>query len=139
LELSELFLTPRISRLIVSPISRFLAHLWAPLIIADIILQDLESTALEVLTCNIFIYNRYIDDILIATPKSHWNYILNIFNSQKNPITLELNNNEILNFLDVKIIIKDHRILFDCYRKSTCSGRYLNFYSQHPTSQKRAL
>jgi len=49
---------------------------------------------------------------------------------------LELNNN---NFLDVKIIIEDHRILFDCYKKSTCSGRYLNFYSQHPISQKKSI
>jgi len=48
-------------------------------VIADIVLQDIESTALETLTCNIPIYHRYVDDILIAAPKSHWNHILNTF------------------------------------------------------------
>jgi len=77
----------------------------------------------------------------IAAPKSHWNDILNVFNSfhKRIQFTLELNNNNVLNFLDVKIIIEDHRILFDCYKKPTCSGRYLNFYSQHPTAQKKNI
>jgi len=79
----DLFLTPRISRLIVSPITDFRHTYELPLspVIADIVLQDPKSTILEVLTYNIPIYYRYVDDILIAAPKSHWNYILNIFNS----------------------------------------------------------
>jgi len=93
------------------------------------------------LTCNIPIYYRYVDDILISAPKSHWNHILNTFNSfhERIQFILELNNNNVLNFLDVKIIIEDHRILFDGYKKPTCSGRYLNFHSQQPITQKKSI
>jgi len=51
--------------------------------------------------------------------------------------TLEINNSNRINFLDVTIIIDGYRIVFDCYKKSNFSGRYVNFYSQHPLSQKR--
>ena len=42
-----------------------------------------------------------------------------------------------INFLDVTISINGNRFGFDWYRKSTFSGRFLNFYSNHPIAQKR--
>jgi hypothetical protein len=42
-----------------------------------------------------------------------------------------------LNFLDVTIINNNNDVEFDWFHKPTFSGRYLNFYSQHPLSQKR--
>jgi len=36
-------------------------------------------------------------------------------------------------------IIDGQEIVFDCYRKPIFSGRYINFHSQHPISQKRDI
>ena len=42
-----------------------------------------------------------------------------------------------LNFLEVISIIKDNNVLtYDLYHKSSFSGCYLNYFSQHPLSQK---
>jgi len=39
--------------------------------------------------------------------------------------------------LDTIILIRNNRILFDWFHKPTFSGRFLNFLSQHPLSQKK--
>jgi len=51
---------------------------------------------------------------------------------------LEISNNDRINFLDVTIIIDSHIIVFDCYKKPTFSGRYVNFHSQHPLFQEKS-
>jgi len=53
--------------------------------------------------------------------------------------TLEISNSDRIHFLDVTIIIDGHRIVFDCYKKPTFSGRYVNFHSQHPLSSKKGI
>jgi len=50
-------------------------------IISDLVLQDLETQALQLLQFKIPIYCRYVDDILLATHHSQFNDILKIFNS----------------------------------------------------------
>ncbi|KYN16751.1 hypothetical protein ALC57_10948, partial [Trachymyrmex cornetzi] len=50
--------------------------------------------------------------------------------------TMEVDDDR-LNFLDVTLIINNNKIEFDWYHKLTFSGRYLNFLSHHPISQKR--
>jgi len=64
--------------------------------------------------------------------------ILNAFNKFHPMLqfTLEVGGNHI-NFLDTTIILDDNKIKFDWYHKPTYSGRYLNYWSQHPMSQKR--
>ncbi|KYM96667.1 hypothetical protein ALC62_12663, partial [Cyphomyrmex costatus] len=42
-----------------------------------------------------------------------------------------------LEFLDVPLIKRDNRLIFDWLHKPTFSGRFLNFLSNHPLSQKR--
>ncbi|KYQ58872.1 hypothetical protein ALC60_02120, partial [Trachymyrmex zeteki] len=42
-----------------------------------------------------------------------------------------------LNFLNVTIINNNETLEFNVYHKPTFSGRYLNFMSLHPLSQKR--
>ncbi|KYN22422.1 hypothetical protein ALC57_05184 [Trachymyrmex cornetzi] len=42
-----------------------------------------------------------------------------------------------IDFLDVSIFIHNNKFIFDWYRKPTFSGRFLNFLSNHPLSQKR--
>jgi len=69
------------------------------------------------------------------------NETLEIFNSFHNRLqfTLEIGINNKINFLDVTIILNNQRIMFDRYEKPTNTGRYINYCSQHPVSQKRAL
>jgi len=44
--------------------------------------------------------------------------------------------NHALNFLNVTLLIKNNRIITDWFHKTTFSGRYLSFYSNHPFSHK---
>jgi len=64
-----------------------------------------------------------------------------VFNSfhERLQFTLEIGMNYKINFLDVTVIIRNHRILFDSYEKPTSTGRYINYYSQHPWSQKQSI
>ena len=44
-----------------------------------------------------------------------------------------------INFLDIEIIVKNNCIITNWYRKSTFSGRLLNFNSQHLNNNKIAI
>lgn len=105
-------------------------------IVADIILQDLESRALETLIVRLttpFYMRYYVDDVALAVPSSLVNHMLDIFNSfhPRLQFTMEVGEGNRLNFLDVTMILNDNHIIFDWFHKSTFSGRYLNFLSQH--------
>jgi len=64
--------------------------------------------------------------------------ILDKFNSYHHRLkfTLETEVNHCLHFLDITLIRKDTKIITDWFHKSTFSGRYLSFFSNHPTCQK---
>jgi len=87
------------------------------------------------------IYYRYVDDILIATPHNKLYETLEMFNSKHNRIkfTIKTNNDNYINFLNLKIMIKDNRLTFDLFSKPTASGRFLNFYSNHPNTHKKGI
>jgi len=84
-----------------------------------------------------FLLQIYIDDVLLTASPNSFNSMLDVFNSfheRDLQFMLEVSDDNSLNFLDVCIIIDDHRIIFDCYKKPTFSKKYLNynkFYSQH--------
>jgi len=50
-------------------------------IIADLVLRDIESRAINILNIRLPIYVRYVDDILLAAPSDSVDVILNTFNS----------------------------------------------------------
>lgn len=110
-------------------------------IIADIILQDLEEKALTSLNFIPTFYLRYVDDIVLTAPPSAFKHILNVFNSfhSRLQFTMEIGDDNKLDFLDVTLILNNNRLTFDWYHKPTFSGRYLNFLSQHPLCQKEVL
>jgi len=110
-------------------------------IVADLVLQDLETSALKKLPSFIPLYYRYVDDILLAAPVDQLYNILEVFNSfhERLQFTLEISLNNKINFLDLTIVIKNQSILFDRYEKPTSTGRYINYYSQHPWTQKRGI
>ncbi|KYM98813.1 hypothetical protein ALC62_10460, partial [Cyphomyrmex costatus] len=102
------------------------------------IMRKLEDRALSLINFQMSFYYRYVDDIILAAPVSLVNHIIDIFNSQhpRLQFTMEVGGDR-LNFLDVTVIRNNELIEFDWYHKPTFSGRYLNFWSQHPVSHKR--
>ncbi|XP_025261928.1 uncharacterized protein LOC112637139 [Camponotus floridanus] len=108
-------------------------------IIADIVLQDLEEKALNILRFTPRLYFRYVDDILMTVPSDSIDSTLSIFNSfhDRLQFTFELEVDRKINFLDVTIIVENNVLIFDWFQKSTFSGRYLNYHSQHPLCQKK--
>jgi len=44
---------------------------------------------------------------------------------------MEIDTEKNLNFLNTNIIIENKRNIFDTYHKSTLSGGFLNFHSNH--------
>jgi len=94
-------------------------------------LRKLESRYLSIL---------YVDNIALATPSYLITNVLNVFNSfhYRLQFTIKLGG-EALDFLDVTIKIINNSIEFDWFYKPIFSGRYLNFLSLHPVSQKRGI
>jgi len=107
-------------------------------VIVDIVMQDLEKRVLETFNFDIPFYFRYVDNLVMAVPTSKIELVIETFNSIHTSLqfTSEIGH-KIINFLDTTIIIKNNRIIFDWYHKPTFSGRYLNYWSQHPLSQKK--
>ncbi|XP_071653840.1 uncharacterized protein [Temnothorax longispinosus] len=105
---------------------------------ADIVLQDLETIALATLKYIPPFYKRYIDDITLAAPLAFLQHTLDVFNSfhPRLKFTIEIGENDTLNFLEITMILNNNRLTFDWFHKPTFSGRYLNFFSQHPACQK---
>ncbi|XP_018406344.1 PREDICTED: uncharacterized protein LOC108782548 [Cyphomyrmex costatus] len=109
-------------------------------IIADLVTRDLEDEALNKLTTQPLFYYRYVDDIIMAIPKNIIDQTLNAFNSfhERLQFTVEIGGDRI-SFLDIELVNHDSVLKFNVYRKPTSSGRFLNFYSSHPISQKKGI
>jgi len=110
-------------------------------ILADLVLQDLEEKAITRLPIPLPLYFRYVDDIVLAAPPSFFPTILTTFNSfhKRLQFTIEKSINNRINFLDISICLTSGNFIIDWYRKPTFSGRFLNFFSQHPVCQKRGV
>jgi len=120
----------------------FGAPMGSPLspIIADLALRNLESHILKNLSFKPAFYIRYVDDIALLVPHVSLNELLRNFNSfhPRLKFTLE-NGGTSLNFLELTMINRDGKLIFDWFHKPTYSGRLLNFHSKHPMSQKRGI
>jgi len=76
------------------------------------------------------LYYRYVDDILIAIPHEKIEETLTVFNSlhERVKFTVETNDNNQVNFLNLKITLENNtKLIFDLYTKPTSSSRYLNY------------
>ncbi|XP_018367481.1 PREDICTED: uncharacterized protein LOC108763996 [Trachymyrmex cornetzi] len=110
-------------------------------IVADMVMQDLEETALGLLPVRLSFYYQYVDDVILAAPSESIDDILCVFNSLHTRLqfTMEVGIDGKISFLDTLIIVEDCKLIFDGYRKATFSGRFLNFHSQHPICHKRGV
>lgn len=94
-------------------------------ILADIVLDDLETQCLGELNFDIPFFYRYVDDILTFLPKNKVDTTLAIFNNYhlRMKFTLEVENNGTINFLDTMVIRDNNKLITNWYQKPTYSGR----------------
>ena len=89
-----------------------------------------------------FPYKRYVDDILIFTDNDYFNTFLQLLNSTHPNLSVshEKETNDCFNFLDIKMKKRrDGTSQRSVYRKATCSGQYLQFFSFASMAYKREL
>lgn len=92
-------------------------------VIADLVLQDLESKTLSKQRYVPPLCYRYIGDIVMAALSDFFKAMIEIFNFYSDQLQfIEESNDNILNFLDIKMIVKNNRLVFDRYNKSTSFG-----------------
>ena len=113
-------------------------------IFSEIYLRYMENTLIyDVLQkTRIEGYFRYVDDILIVYNENltDINEIYNRFNSISPNLnfTLELEQDDGLNFLDLTIKKTATKMIYDIYRKTTTSDNIIPNDSCHPSEQKLA-
>ena len=106
--------------------------------LANIFLSHFENIWLEEcpLQFKPVYYKRYVDDIfLLFRSHDHVNKFQIFLNSRHRcmKFSLEVENDNQLPFLDVKVCRKEGRFVTSLYRKRTFSGVYLNYKSFVPT------
>jgi len=84
-------------------------------IIADFVMQDLETETLNKLTYVKPVYYRYVDDILLAAPENEIENTVRRFNSVHGRLqfTCESSENNTINFLNVSITLGNNNFIFD--------------------------
>jgi len=107
-------------------------------VIADIVMQDLETSCLNRINCKLTFYFRYVDDIVMAAPSDKTDLIFKTFNQYHNRLkfTIEYEENRSISFLDLLLTISENTIQIDWFHKKSFSGRFLSFYSGHPLCHK---
>ncbi|XP_071578172.1 uncharacterized protein [Temnothorax nylanderi] len=107
-------------------------------VLADIVMEDLETHCLASLGFCLSFFRRYVDDVIAIIPKDKIGDVLAAFNNYhpRLKFTHEIEVNGAILFLDVLIIRNGNRLLTNWHRKPTFSGRYVNYFSNHPLRYK---
>jgi hypothetical protein len=111
---------------------------------AEVFLQHLEESTIKHLTDTkiLSFYTRYVDDILLIYDSTHANqdnilqYINTIHSNIQLSLTLESNIG--VNFLDLSITRNPTHFSIGTYRKPTTTDTTINFLSNHPLEHKMA-
>ena len=108
------------------------------LVLADIVMIELENSLLPKLTKYITFWKRYVDDTIYFVTKGTTEFIISVLNSFNKNIqfTFEKENNETITFSDILISRKRNDIITTVYRKSTCNDTYLNWNGFAPATWK---
>ncbi|XP_071582050.1 uncharacterized protein [Temnothorax nylanderi] len=107
-------------------------------VLADIVMKDLETHCLAELNFCLSFFRRYVDDVIAIVPKDKINDVLTVFNNYhpRLKFTHEIEVDGAIPFLDTLIIRNGNRLLINWHRKPTFSGRYVNYFSNHPPKYK---
>ena len=108
---------------------------------SEVVMRDLENKRISLLDYIPKFFVRYVDDIFCIIPADKVQYTTRMFEKHHDSLkfTHEMEEERKLNFLDVLVCNVDGIIKTDWYQKSTYSGRVLNFFSNHPIAQKKAM
>jgi len=109
-------------------------------IIVDLVSQLLEIQTLNKLNFKPAFYFRYVDNIVLVAPFSSLNDLLDQFNSfhPRLKFIIEIGG-DVINFLDLTLIKRNGKLIFNWYQKPMFSGKFLNFHSLHPFSHKKGI
>ena len=111
-------------------------------VVACIFMETLEKEEFSKIMGDDTTWLRYVDDVLIIAPQN-----LNLPDKLEKlnevheniKFTLEEEENQTLNFLDVTIIRGDDGVKFKVYRKPTNKEDYIHFYSSHSIRTKSGV
>jgi len=116
------------------------------LIVVDLVLQQLESQTINNLSFKPIFYFKFVDDIALIAPNFYLKDLLDKFNSFHSRLmfTMKVGDDKLLdltlNFLDLTLIKRNSRLIFNWYQKLTFSGQFLNFQLQlHPFLHKKDM
>lgn len=111
-------------------------------VLSCILLDDLLMKSIRKSTYKPKFIYKYVDDLISEIHPDKIDYFVDILNKYHDRIkfTYELEENNVLNYLDLKIIhLSDsnkNELKFDWYQKAISSSRLLNYISHHPEIQK---
>lgn len=114
--------------------------------LADIFINHIENTFFmqnKELTAKIVYYRRYVDDIIVMLEGSDQD--INLFKEKMNNMhnnikfTLEMEENNSLNFLDLTITKLNNQHKFAIYRKPSTSDVIIHADSCHPDRYKKSF
>ena len=109
-------------------------------VIANIFMESVERAAIDSSQEPPRIWVRYVDDIFCVIKVSVIDDFLHHINGISPTITVEIEENCSLAFLDVKVSRNLNNTLWtNIYQKPTHTNRYLQFDSHHPIHQKLAV
>jgi hypothetical protein len=90
----------------------------------------------------ILLHKRYVDDLLVVydTSKTEADLILDTANKLDNNLTFksEMETNNFICYLDIKVSRLDNQITIDIHRNPTCVDMTIHYTSNHPHIQKLA-
>lgn len=115
-------------------------------VIADVFMNELEHKIImnsDRYADNILMWNRYVDDVLVIwknTPDNSIEELHKYINSihTKIQFTIEKENNNSLNFLDLTLMKEHNRITYKIYRKPTATDIVIPYDSYHAPNIKMA-
>jgi len=118
-----------------------LVPLWVRLYLLLLLKSFYRTWKYRLLECFLCNHCSIIVTLMILFCGSLWyiNDIKNIFSSYYVAVHHQNCTHGTSNFLDTIIIVEENRIVFNRFQKSTCSGRFLNFYSHYPLCHKRGV
>ncbi|XP_052565330.1 uncharacterized protein LOC128093254 [Culex pipiens pallens] len=107
--------------------------------LADLVMENLMHAVVKKLDFQPPVLKKYVDDLIVALPLNKLKHVQDSFNSYSQHIqfTYELEENRRLPYLDMVLVRTEaQQIRTEWYRKPISSGRFLDFFSCHTTSQK---
>ena len=111
-------------------------------VIAEIVMQNIEKSIIPMIQDNMLFWYRYVDDVIACLKKDAIDNTLIMINNINNSIqfTVEREENSSINFLDLKISRNTAgKLSFSIYRKPTHTDKYLDFNSCHPIQHKNSV